>query len=93
MIRTALSHEHGAQLLKNLHSTAVLTLVDEIVADDRRELRAALIGAHLSGLLLARYLLEVHPLATADTAVLIDVAAPVIEHYLTGKLPDQPSQR
>ena len=47
------------------------------VADDR-ELRAALIGAHLTGLLLNHYLLNVHALATADVDVLIEAVAPVI---------------
>lgn len=91
MIRTALSHEHAAQRLQAVHSTAVLTLVAEIVADDDRELRAALIGAHLSGLLLARYLFKVNALAAADPAVLINAAAPVIEHYLTGDLTETPA--
>jgi AcrR family transcriptional regulator len=90
MIRTALSHEHAAKQLTTVHTTAVLTLVAEIVADDQRELRAALIGAHLSGLLLARYLLQVPALARADVAVLIDAAAPVIEHYLTSDLTEPP---
>lgn len=93
MIRTALSHEHAAQLLQNLHSATVLTLVDEIVADDQRELRAALIGAHLSGLLLARHLFKVHTLAAADPDHLVDAAAPVIEHYLTGDLAEPPTPR
>lgn len=92
MIRAALSHEHAAQLLQNLHSTTVLTLVNEIVADDQRELRAALIGAHLHGLLLARHLFKVHTLAAADPDHLIDAAAPVIEHYLTGDLAEPPSR-
>jgi AcrR family transcriptional regulator len=86
MIRTALSHEHAAQLLRELHSTFVLALVCEVVADDDPELRASLIGAHLSGLLLNRYLFKVHALAAADPATLINAAGPVIDHYLTGDL-------
>lgn len=93
MIRTALSHEHAARLLQNLHRTAVLTLVDEIIVDDQRELRAALIGAHLSGLLLARHLFKVQTLAAVDPNRLIDAAAPVIEHYLTGNLAEPPNPR
>jgi Tetracyclin repressor-like, C-terminal domain len=90
MIRTALSHEHAAQRLQAVHSTAVLTLVADVVADDGRELRAALIGAHLSGLLQARYLFKVRALAATDAAALIDAAAPVIEHYLTSDLAERP---
>ena len=86
MTRTALSHDYAAQRLQAVHSTAVLALVAEVVADDQRELRAALIGAHLSGLLLARYLLKVDALAAASPTALIDAATPVIDHYLTGDL-------
>jgi AcrR family transcriptional regulator len=86
MFRTALSHEHAAQLLQNLHSTTVLAVVAEVVADDDRELRATLIGAQLTGLLVNRYLFKVNALATADLADLIDAAAPAIDHYLTGDL-------
>ena len=91
MVRIALSHEGAAQRLQDLHTTTVLALIGEIAADDERELRAALIGAHLSGLLLNRYLLKVRSLAAADLRQLIDAAAPVIEHYLTGELAGQPA--
>lgn len=93
MIRTALSHEHAAQRLQAVHSTAILALVAQIVADDQRELRAALIGAQLSGLLLARYVLKVHSLTAAHPTELIDAAAPVIEHYLTGNLAEPDDDR
>jgi hypothetical protein len=86
MVRTALSHEHAAQRLQELHRTAVLVLVSEVAAEDHRELRAALIGAQLSGLLLTRYLFKVNAVAATDPAVLIAAVAPTIEHYLTGDL-------
>jgi hypothetical protein len=41
------SPPHAAQLLRELHSSFVLALVSEVVADDDPELRASLIGAHL----------------------------------------------
>jgi hypothetical protein len=86
MIRTALSHEDAARRLQELHSTWVLILVSEVAAEDHRELRAALIGAQLSGLLLMRYLFKVSALATVDPTVLISAVAPTIELYLTGDL-------
>jgi hypothetical protein len=88
MTRTALSRDHAAQRVQALHTTAVLALVAEIVLDDERELRVALIGAHLSGLVLARYLLKVDALAAADPAELITATAPIIQHYLKGDLTD-----
>jgi AcrR family transcriptional regulator len=86
MVRTALSNEHAAQLLQHAHSATVLALVGEVVADDDREVRASLIGAHLSGLLITRYLFKVPALAAADLATLVDAAGPVIDHYLSGDL-------
>lgn len=86
MIRTALSHERAAQRLQNLHRTAVLALVAEVVADENRELRVALIGAYLSGLLISRYLFKIPALSAADLALLIAAAGPVVDHYLTGDI-------
>jgi hypothetical protein len=72
--------------LQELHRTAVLALVAEVVAADNRDLRAALIGAQLSGLLLSRYLLQVTALAAADPEALIAAVAPAIDQYLTADL-------
>jgi AcrR family transcriptional regulator len=86
MIRTALSHQRAAQRLLKLQQEFVSTLISDVVADDTPELRAALIGAHLSGLLLNRYLFQVPDLATADLTVLVDAAGPVVDHLLRGDL-------
>ncbi len=77
---------HAAQRLQELHRTTVLALVAEVVAADARGLRAALIGAQLSGLVLTRYLLQVTAVAEANLGVLIAAVAPAIDQYLTGDL-------
>jgi len=87
MTRTALSHEHAAQLVRDLHTTAILALVAEIVDEHEREFRAALIGAHLMGILSSRYLVKTEAMVQADPDDLIAAAAPVINQYLTGELP------
>lgn len=89
MLRTGLSHEHAAALLRDTHRTFVLAAVGDVVADDRREFRAALIGCHLAGLLLARYLLKVPGLTAATPAELVATVGPVIQHYLTGAIPER----
>jgi hypothetical protein len=45
------------------------------------------VGAHSVGLCLARYVLAIEPLASMDTAALIDVAGDVTQRILTAKLP------
>ena len=57
-LRTALSHDQAAQLLRDMLRSALLGALGAVLADDQRELRAALIGSHLGGLALARYILK-----------------------------------
>ena len=56
------------------------------MADDRRELRAALISSHLIGLMLNRFVLRSPDLAAATDAELITTVGPIIQHYLTGPI-------
>jgi len=85
-LRTALSHDHAAQLLRDMYSSFVLAAIGDVLADDRRELRAALIGSHMAGLLLARYILKVPGVAAASPEDLIQAAGPVVQHYLSGTI-------
>ena len=64
----------------------MLRVVGDAVANDRRELRAALIGSSLIGLMLNRYVLKSPDLAAATEAELIASVGPVIQHYLTGPI-------
>jgi hypothetical protein len=53
---------------------------------DRPEARAVLVGAHVVGITLARYVVLVEPLASMPPADLIDLLAPTFQHFLTGPL-------
>lgn len=86
MLRAGLSHEHAAAMLREMHRAFVLAAIGGVVAEDRREFRAALIGSHLAGLLLARYLLKVPGLVAATPAELVETVGPVVQHYLTGAI-------
>jgi len=85
-LRTALSHDHAAQLLRGMLSSWLLRALGDVLADDQRELRAALIGSHLGGLMLARYLLQVPGAAVATPEELIHAVGPAVQRYLTGTL-------
>ena len=85
-LRTALSHHHAAQLLRNILSSWLLGALGDVLADDQRDLRAALIGSHLGGLMLARYLLEVPGAAAATPEDLAQAIGPTVQRYLTGIL-------
>jgi AcrR family transcriptional regulator len=86
MLRTGLSHDQAAQLLRDMYSSSIFTAVGDVLADDRRELRAALIGSHIGGLMLARYVLKVPGAAAASPEDLVRAVGPVVQHYLTGTI-------
>ena len=85
-LRTALSHDHAARLLRDMLTSWLLGALGDVLADDQRELRAALIGSHLGGLMLARYLLKVPGAAAAAPEELIQAVGPTVQRYLTGPL-------
>ncbi len=86
MLRTALSHEHAAMLLRDVLRSWLLGALDDVLADDQRELRVALIGSHLGSLMLARYVLKVPGAAAATTEDLIQAVGPAVQRYLTGTI-------
>lgn len=61
------------------------TLVGPISRADA-ELRATLVGSQLIGLLMARAVVGVEPLASAPRDVLVAAVGPTIQRYLTGDL-------
>ena len=89
MLRTALSHDHAARLLRDILTSLLLGTLGDVLADDQRELRAALIGSHLGGLMLARYSLKVPGAAGATPEELTQAVGPTIQRYLTGTLTAQ----
>jgi len=56
------------------------------VVADRPELRAALAGTQLGGLILGRYLVGVPAVADASVEELVAVVGPGVQRYLTGPL-------
>jgi hypothetical protein len=58
-----------------------------VVAIDQPAERASLIGAHLLGIAVARYIIGIPPLVTMDDATLAGWLGPVIAHYLTDPAP------
>jgi AcrR family transcriptional regulator len=82
-LRTALSHDHAARLLRDMLSSWLLGALGDVLADEQRELRAALIGSHLGGLMLARYLLKVPGAAAATPEDLAHAVGPTVQRYLT----------
>ena len=89
LVRSAVANEWSARLLAEFLATRVLRRVVatlEVPAAER-EARGALVASQLVGLVMARYVLRLEPLASADAATLVGAIGPTLQRYLTGELP------
>lgn len=89
MFRSALSNEWTARLLREFVITQILRRAVAEIAIDPAEapMRAALMATQVAGLLTARYVLKIEPLATADPEVIVTAMAPNLQRFLTDPLP------
>lgn len=85
VIRSAVTSEHAAALLRRLLAEQVLREIAVSFPSGRPELGAALAASQLVGLAVARYAVRLPPLTAADTEELVSAIAPVLQYYLTGR--------
>lgn len=86
LIRSAVSHEQAAALLRGFLTTVVLGRIAAALDRPDAELRATLCGSQLVGLAMVRYVVKVEPLASAHPETVIRLIAPTLQRYLTGDL-------
>jgi AcrR family transcriptional regulator len=87
LIRAAVTNERAATMLREFLTRAVLGRLAAAASPDAPELRASLIGSQIVGLAIARYVVRVPPLATADREAVVAHVGPTIQRYLTGPAP------
>lgn len=85
VIRSAVTSEHAAGLLRRLLAGQVLREIAVSFPSGRPEFGAALAASQLVGLAVARYAVRLPPLTAADTEELVSAIAPVLQYYLTGQ--------
>jgi AcrR family transcriptional regulator len=86
LVRAAASEPEAARLVRELISTRVLGPLAAGLSAERPELRATLAGSQVVGLVMARYVVGVEPLASLDPEALADALAPTFQRYLLGAL-------
>jgi AcrR family transcriptional regulator len=84
IMRSAFSHEDAAALLRAFLGSEVFGRLAPNIDGEDAQLRVALAGSHLVGIAIARYVVKVEPLASADPETVIAALAPTIQRYLTG---------
>ena len=86
LVRSAVTHEESTRLLRESVTAQVLGPLAAAMETPDRELRASLVGSQMIGLVMARYIVRVEPLASADRATVIAAVAPTVQRYLTGPI-------
>lgn len=80
---TATGHDH---LVRDFLTGEVLARVRGALDGPDADLRVGLVASQLAGLLVARHVLEVEPVASAEVDVLVAALGPVLQRLLTGEL-------
>jgi AcrR family transcriptional regulator len=86
LVRSAVGSEWTAKLLREFLVARVLRRVVGTLdlPQAERDARGALVGSQLIGLVMARYVLKLEPIASAPAAELVEAVAPTLQRYLTG---------
>jgi AcrR family transcriptional regulator len=84
LLKTAMSSEAAADLLRGGLARMVLSTIAGAIDADDAPLRAELVATQLIGLAMARYIVRLEPLASADPEVVVAHIAPTLQRYIDG---------
>jgi len=87
LLSAASASEAGARMLREFLAREVFGRIVARLGGDDPELRAALAASQMMGLGVARYVVRLEPLASADADLVVALVGPTLQHYLTGALP------
>jgi AcrR family transcriptional regulator len=86
MVRAAASEPAAARMLRELITERVLGPLAEALGVENARLRATLVGSQVVGLVMARHVVGVEPLASLEGEALVGAVAPTFQRYLTEPL-------
>lgn len=86
LVRAASSEPDAARLLREFLMREVIGPVAEALGSDEPELRVSLVGSQVIGLVMARYIVEVEPLASLPAGRVVEMIAPTLQRYLVDPL-------
>lgn len=86
LIRSAASEPEAARLVRELVTRKVFSPIAESLGVDDAPLRAALAGSQIVGLIMARHVVAVEPLASTPADEIAEAVGGTLQRYLTGPL-------
>jgi AcrR family transcriptional regulator len=89
MVRAAAAEPDIADLVRELVSARIVGGIAAGLEAPDAAARASLVAAQIIGLIMARYVIRIDPIAALAPDTLVAALAPVMERYLTGPLPQE----
>jgi AcrR family transcriptional regulator len=86
LVRAAASEPAAARMVRDLLTREVIASLVEAIGVEDAGLRANLVGSQIVGLLMARHIVGVEPLASAPSEEVVAAIAPNLQRYLTEPL-------
>ncbi|MGH7903283.1 MAG: TetR family transcriptional regulator [Candidatus Dormibacteraceae bacterium] len=90
VVRAAASEPAAARMMREFLTSEVMSRTAAVLGGDDARLRVSLAGSQIVGLVMARYVVAVEPLASTAHRVVADTIAGTLEGYLFGPLGSQP---
>ncbi|WP_125099212.1 TetR/AcrR family transcriptional regulator [Leucobacter chromiireducens] len=86
LVRNLGTHEESRRIFLNFISRELITRLTPLLPGEQTELRVTLVGSHLLGTVIARYVLRVPPLADLPRDELAAAIGPTLDRYLFGEI-------
>jgi AcrR family transcriptional regulator len=86
IVQGASAHPGAANALREFITREIVGRIAGAVEADRPELRANLVASQVIGLIAARYVARVEPLASLDAEEVVGMVGPTLQRYLDGEL-------
>ncbi|MEU6264700.1 TetR/AcrR family transcriptional regulator [Saccharopolyspora shandongensis] len=86
LVRSVAANEHAVGMLREFIQNVLFNRLVKTLGMDHAELRTALCGSQIVGLGMARYVIHLEPLASADHDTVVAAIAPNLQRYLTGDI-------
>lgn len=87
LVRNLGTHEESRRIFLRFVTNELIHRLAPELQGELPETRIALAGSHLLGLVMARYVLKIPPLASLSIEEVAAAVGPTLDHYLFGDLP------
>ena len=87
LMRASMTHDGAARMIREFFAREIIGRLAAALNVPQPSLRIGLVASQMMGLAMARFIIRMEPIASADPETLIACYGPTMQRYLTGALP------